>query len=428
MNKSSMKIKSIIISIILILIFLLITFQVIADSTANELIYAEDLTFSNSESLNEGDAYGEFDDIEAEIVSTLPANKWGDNCFVDAVIENAFNYSYTFVSLNFSIRIRFPGTGWKSKDPDYFSIQYSLDDGSSWSSDVDTFQTVSSLTTFGPYTTTATSWNEVNQTRIRIVYNNIGISDGIIESLYIDGYQINITFMLPNYLPELSNPSPANDAIDVEPNPSLRINISDDNGQQMDLSFHSNSSGIWQYIGGNYSVTDGTYSQVDINMSEYDTKYWWSVNCTDGIGWTNQTYYFTTTGFVSIYINQSSYAFLGSKQLNSVCYTNETNNNYFGIFNYGGVAVDLEIYATDMSCSYSHTWMLGTSNGPNQYVLEYSEDEGNTWHHINTTPTVFYTNLGIGSYITLDIRITVPTSISCGHEMGCTIYVEAISN
>jgi len=428
MNKSGMKIKFISISILLILTFLLIIFIVVADSTAYELIYAEDLTFSNTESLDEGDAYGEFDDVEAEIASTLPANKWSDNCFVDAVIENTGNYSYTFISLNFSVRISFPGTGWKSKNPDYFGIQYSLDEGSSWSSDVDTFQTVSSLTTFGPYTTTASSWNEVNQTRIRIVYYKIGTSDGITTPLYIDGYKNNITYMVPNFLPELSNPSPSNGAINVEPNPSLRIDVSDDNGHQMDLSFHTNSSGLWQCIGGNHSVNDGTYSQIDINMSEYDTKYWWSVNCTDGIGWTNQTHYFTTTSFVSIYINQSVYAFPGIKQLNSVYYTNETNNEYFGIFNDGGAAVDLEIYANDMSCSHLHSWTLGTSNGPNQYSLEYSEDGGSTWHSITTTPNTFYSNLGIGSHITLDLRITMPTSVSCGHEMECTVYVDAIAH
>ena len=97
MNKNGMKIKSIFISILLILIFLLIIFNAVADSATYELIYSEDLTFSNTESLDEGDAYGEFDDVEAEIVSILPAAKWGDNCFVDAIIENTSNYSYTFL-------------------------------------------------------------------------------------------------------------------------------------------------------------------------------------------------------------------------------------------------------------------------------------------------------------------------------------------
>jgi hypothetical protein len=194
----------------------------------------------------------------------------------------------------------------------------------------------------------------------------------------------------------------------------------------MNIYFRTNASGIWNDIGSNSSVYDGTYSQISSNMDDYATKYWWSVNCTDEIGWTNQTYYFTTTGLVSIDINQSNYAFPGIKKLNNVYFTNETDEEFFGIINNGEVSVDLKISATDMSCSYGHIWTLTTINGPNQYVLEYSEDGGNTWHFINSTSSTFYTDLGIGNTITLDLRLTMPSSLNCGHEMGCTVSVDAI--
>lgn len=244
MKKSSMKIKSISIFIVFILIYLLNIFIVVADSQSYELIYAEDLTFSNTESLDEADAYGEFDDIEAEISSTLSGSKWGNNCFVDAIIENAENSSYTFISLNFSVRLRFLGIGWKKTDPDYFSIQYSLDNGNTWSNDIDTFQTVSSLTTFGPYNTTASNWSEVNQTRIRIVYNQIGGQDNIIESIYIDGFLNNITYSISNPPTVITNITTGIE----ETNVTLHGYLTSDGGATTTCGFR-------------YGTTSGTYTQ-----------------------------------------------------------------------------------------------------------------------------------------------------------------------
>ena len=56
----------------------------------------------------------------------------------------------------------------------------------------------------------------------------------------------------------------------------------------------SNASGSWTNIGTNSSVFNGTYSQTPSGMDSYDTIYYWSVNVTDGLFWTNETYIFTT--------------------------------------------------------------------------------------------------------------------------------------
>ena len=121
------KIKQTLISlIILILIILLTGVKVFADSQSFELVYAEDLIFINTSSSNEGNSYGDFDDIEAEIISSLPAGRWDGTCLIDIVIGNTENFSYNFILMNFSVRIRFPDSGWASSDPDYFGIQYLL--------------------------------------------------------------------------------------------------------------------------------------------------------------------------------------------------------------------------------------------------------------------------------------------------------------
>jgi len=96
----------------------------------------------------------------------------------------------------------------------------------------------------------------------------------------------------------LSSPIPADEAVGVALAPTLSIHAVDYQGDDMDIHFRTNASGSdWATIGTNSSVGNGTYSCFNTsNMSSYNTKYWWSVNVTDGRGgdWTNQTFSFTT--------------------------------------------------------------------------------------------------------------------------------------
>jgi hypothetical protein len=62
----------------------------------------------------------------------------------------------------------------------------------------------------------------------------------------------------------------------------------------MNVTFRTNATGTWANIGSNNSIYNGTYSQTNSSMNNYNTTYWWSVNVTDGTLWTNVTYNFTT--------------------------------------------------------------------------------------------------------------------------------------
>jgi len=53
--------------------------------------------------------------------------------------------------------------------------------------------------------------------------------------------------------------------------------------------------GAWAQFGKNSSVNNGTYYQTNYNASEYDTKYWWRVDVSDGDGESNRTIYHYTT-------------------------------------------------------------------------------------------------------------------------------------
>ncbi len=100
--------------------------------------------------------------------------------------------------------------------------------------------------------------------------------------------------------PIVSDPVPSDGASGTNVPPSFfNITISDPSGDNMNITWRTNESGSWVTFnvtnGGGSGVSDGTYnvtntSWVDTNL----TKYWWSVNVTDGKSWTNNTYNFTT--------------------------------------------------------------------------------------------------------------------------------------
>ena len=62
----------------------------------------------------------------------------------------------------------------------------------------------------------------------------------------------------------------------------------------MNIYFYTNSTGQWNLINYILDSENGVYYVVGTSFGNYLTKYWWSVNCTDGIGWMNETYHFTT--------------------------------------------------------------------------------------------------------------------------------------
>ena len=116
---------------------------------------------------------------------------------------------------------------------------------------------------------------------------------------------VTLSFITAPLAPVLSNPSPSDNSIDQPINPTLSITVIDYQGDTMDITFRSNASGIWNDIGTNSSQPNGTYSQITTNMDSYSTTYYWSVNCTDGTYWTNETLSFTTMAFTmgNIYIS-----------------------------------------------------------------------------------------------------------------------------
>jgi len=130
---------------------------------------------------------------------------------------------------------------------------------------------------------------------------------------FIDDVYINETYVIlgePDGSPVNSLPNPNNGATDVSINLNqYNVTVNDPNGDTMDVYLYSNNTGdgTWYNWKSSTGVSNGTVAWIgshdgsgnflgmgngDLN---YSTKYWWSVNTTDGDGnWDNDTYYFTT--------------------------------------------------------------------------------------------------------------------------------------
>jgi hypothetical protein len=99
---------------------------------------------------------------------------------------------------------------------------------------------------------------------------------------------------IPPTAPILSNPNPTDNAININLNPTLSINVGDYQNNAMNVYFRTNASGSWQTIESYFDVYNGTYSTTNTStLNKYAMKYWWGVNATDPLGsgnWTNKSY------------------------------------------------------------------------------------------------------------------------------------------
>ena len=155
-----------------------------------------------------------------------------------------------------------------------------------------------------------TGWNEIQQNNTvnngtytcefnnATIYNHtyywrVVVDDGTDTN---ESWYSFTTEEAPNVAPTLSGESPTNTSTGIDVTPSLYVTCTDiDAGDTMNATWRSNSSGAWVDFATNLSISTGTnITQDNNNFSEYSTTYWWSINLTDGILWTNETYHFTT--------------------------------------------------------------------------------------------------------------------------------------
>jgi len=222
------------------------------------------------------------------------------------------------------------------------------------------------------------SWSDEDYVSLSS-YNGDKVDIGARESSYTIGWS--------NTAPVNSNPHPYNSNTSVVVTPQLRIVVNDVNmgNQSVNTTWYSNSSGSWVAFGQNTSGTNTTFYQTFDNATSYDTKYYWSVNTSDGYNaWDNDTYYFTTKGntapsFSNLTPTNNS---VGISVLTAVLYItiNDTDGDTFS-------------YNWECSDGTSNS-AVGNSNGTKNLMLGTSPLEYNTtyWWWVNSSDGTDYTN------------------------------------
>lgn len=97
--------------------------------------------------------------------------------------------------------------------------------------------------------------------------------------------------------PNITNPSPEDAGIGIGLNPTLCVNVSDDEEDYpLTIIFKTNASGEWDKIGESQYGESGIYCTSTTNMDNYNTTYYWNVTAIDSEkNEITKTYHFTTT-------------------------------------------------------------------------------------------------------------------------------------
>ncbi|EMR73653.1 protein of unknown function (DUF2341), partial [Thermoplasmatales archaeon SCGC AB-539-N05] len=241
-----------------------------------------------------------------------------------------------------------------------------------------------------------------------------------------------------NNLPEISNPYPSNGSTNISVNPTLNITVNDADGDSMNITWYSNSSGSWQIFGTNTTCSNGTYYMPNNNFSNYSITYYWNVSVNDGTTTNNSPIYYFTTEPINTSVDTISpyqqtttplnLTAAGQSTLDNVTlwYRYSTDNNSWGdnwwnsdwnykrgynvnnsITNYtininvtkdGGNTVDCNGHCND---NFSDIRFVDDSNNELNYWIE-SQSDGNyanLWLNISDATTIFmyYNNTGASS-------------------------------
>ncbi len=133
---------------------------------------------------------------------------------------------------------------------------------------------------------------------------------------------------VPNEAPVISDPYPISGSTGIGIAPLLNITVSDNEGDNMTITWYSNSSDSWQIFDTNSSVNNGTYHQVFSNASVNGQWWYWNVSVSDNSGNCVESDVFNFyTGFESKICNSGSTNISGHLLIR-IDYYNETSEEW----------------------------------------------------------------------------------------------------
>jgi hypothetical protein len=99
----------------------------------------------------------------------------------------------------------------------------------------------------------------------------------------------------PNQPPIISNEYPTNNSTQINIQPLCHIDVFDVDGDNLTIYWYENSTGSWVLRRTDYNVTaNSTVYWSFMQANQYSTTYYWMVNVTDSIYYTNAIFNFTT--------------------------------------------------------------------------------------------------------------------------------------
>jgi len=124
--------------------------------------------------------------------------------------------------------------------------------------------------------------------------------------MLVGGYPApKLTINFVNHPPEISNPYPANETMNVSLIPEVRIMVNDSENDAMTIAWYwGNSTGNCTHLfGTNSSVGNGTYEQNFSNATVNGQWWYWKVNVSDVYGYNVSDVFRFYTGVQSKLVN-----------------------------------------------------------------------------------------------------------------------------
>jgi hypothetical protein len=178
--------------------------------------------------------------------------------------------------------------------------------------------------TYDPYAPQSWSWSDVESLDCDV---EAEYSGGLPFTLYCSKVEIRVGYVPYNHEPAVAGPVPVDCSFGIGIQPVLNVTVSDLDGDNMNITWLSNSSGSWQVFGTNSSVSDGTYHQTFSNASVNGLWWFWKVNVSDGEDYTESNVYKFYTGYQSKIDNTGSTNIQGYL-LMQIEYYNTTNSTW----------------------------------------------------------------------------------------------------
>jgi hypothetical protein len=234
--------------------------------------------------------------------------------------------------------------------------------------------------------------------------------------------------------PIVTDEFPYDNMLSVGLNPMLSINVSDLQGDNLEIKFMTNASESWSLIGTMQSGGNDTYTQSTTVFDEYNTDYWWSVNVSDSGGhWTNETYVFTTemVPIVNLVSPVNNSVIHDDQVLFTANVVDDTGIKNVSLYtNISGSCQLEQTMSTIGEYNYDPSmslWMhfnnesgVGEDYSNNDMVYDYSDDH----NHGTKTGSVYTTNGrfdGAFRFDGVDDKITIPSDGSLDFGQQGTI-------